>query len=133
MDLCPGLSGAGTKTFTIVFFGIAESWQQLRCASLEEWENVRDAQDRVLYGREKQWTSYMWRTWRVLLKRMCVCACSVVSDSLALHGLQPARLLCPWDFPARILGWFAISYSRGSSPPRCISCISHIGRQILYH
>ena len=23
--------------------------------------------------------------------------CSVVSDSLQCHGLQPARLLCPWD------------------------------------
>ena len=23
---------------------------------------------------------------------------SVVSDSLRLHGLQPARLLCPWGF-----------------------------------
>ena len=37
---------------------------------------------------------------------------------------------------ARILEWVAVSYSRGSSPPRdqtCISCISHIGRQILYH
>ena len=32
--------------------------------------------------------------------------------------------------------WVAISYSRGSSQPRnltCISCISCIGRQILYH
>ena len=24
---------------------------------------------------------------------------SVVSDSLRLHGLQSAGLLCPWDFP----------------------------------
>ena len=24
---------------------------------------------------------------------------SVVSDSLRPHGLQPARLLCPWGFP----------------------------------
>ena len=27
-----------------------------------------------------------------------VCACSVVSVSLQSHGLQPARLLCSWDF-----------------------------------
>ena len=26
---------------------------------------------------------------------------SVVSDSLQPHGLQPARLLCPWDSPGR--------------------------------
>ena len=29
---------------------------------------------------------------------------SVVSDSLRSHGLQPARLLCPWDSPG-ILKW----------------------------
>ena len=39
-------------------------------------------------------------------------------------------------FQARILQWVAISYSRGSSEPRDrtqISCVSCIGRQILYH
>ena len=29
---------------------------------------------------------------------------SVVSDSLWLHGLQPARLLCPWNFPGKNAG-----------------------------
>ena len=31
---------------------------------------------------------------------MCVCtlSCSVMSDSLQPHGLQPSRLLCPWGF-----------------------------------
>ena len=33
-----------------------------------------------------------------------VCVCSVVSGSLKLHGLQPARLLCPWDFPGKNTG-----------------------------
>ena len=28
-------------------------------------------------------------------------SCSVVSDSSRPHGLQPARLLCPWDFPGK--------------------------------
>ena len=27
--------------------------------------------------------------------------CSVVSDSLQPHGLEPARLFCPWDFPGK--------------------------------
>ena len=36
---------------------------------------------------------------------------SVVPDSLRLHGLQPTRLLCPWDFQARILEWVAVSFS----------------------
>ena len=43
--------------------------------------------------------------------------CSVMSDSLRPYGLQPA-VLCPWNFPGRILEWVIISYSRGSSQPR---------------
>ena len=38
-------------------------------------------------------------------------------------------------FQARTLGWLAISSSRGSSWPNywtCVSCVSCIGRQILY-
>ena len=34
---------------------------------------------------------------------------------------------------ARILGWVAISFYRGSSPPRDQTSISCIGMQILYH
>ena len=36
-----------------------------------------------------------------------VCACqvtSVMSDSLQPHGLQPTRLLCPWDSPGKNTG-----------------------------
>ena len=29
---------------------------------------------------------------------------SVVSDSLQPHGLEPARLLSPWDFPGKNTG-----------------------------
>ena len=48
-----------------------------------------------------------------------VLSCSVVSDSLRLFELWPARLLCPWDFfQARILEWVTIFFSRGSSQPR---------------
>ena len=34
---------------------------------------------------------------------------------------------------ARILEWVPISYSRGSPQPRDQTCVSCIGRQILYH
>ena len=52
---------------------------------------------------------------------VCVCVCvslSIVSDTLQPHGLWPARLLCPWNFPGKNLEWVAISFSRGSSRPR---------------
>ena len=29
---------------------------------------------------------------------------SVLSDCLKPHGLEPSRLLCPWDFPAKNSG-----------------------------
>ena len=35
---------------------------------------------------------------------LCVLSCSVVSNSLQRHGLQSARLLCPWDFPGKNSG-----------------------------
>ena len=35
---------------------------------------------------------------------MCVFSCSVMSDSLWPYGLQPASLLCPWDFPGKSTG-----------------------------
>ena len=31
-------------------------------------------------------------------------SCSVMSDSLLPHGLQPTRFLCPWDFPGKSTG-----------------------------
>ena len=34
----------------------------------------------------------------------CVLSHSVVSDSLRPFGLQPARLLCPWDSPGKNTG-----------------------------
>ena len=69
---------------------------------------------------------------------VCVLNRSAVSHSLGPHGLYyPPGHLCPHGiFQARILEWVAISYSRESSRPRdgtCISCISSIGRWILYH
>ena len=35
---------------------------------------------------------------------VCVLSRSVMSDSLQQHGLQPGRLLCPWDSPGKNTG-----------------------------
>ena len=43
---------------------------------------------------------------------VCLLSHSVMFDSSQCHGLQAARLLCPWNFPARILERVTISYSR---------------------
>ena len=47
--------------------------------------------------------------------------CSLPGSSV--HGISQAR----------VLEWVAISFSRGSSWPRDWTCISCVGRQILYH
>ena len=52
---------------------------------------------------------------------------SVMSDSLRLHGLQPARLLCPWNSPCRNTGVGSMPFFQGSSWPRDqnqVSCIA---------
>ena len=76
------------------------------------------------------------RTCSLFPHLVCVFSCSLVSSSLdhmncslpgsSLHGL----------FQARTLEWVSTSNFRGSSQPRgwtCVSCISCVGRQTLYH
>ena len=61
--------------------------------------------------------------------RKCLSLCDPVDcgpPGSSVHGILQAR----------ILEWVAISFSRGSSRPRdqtLVSCISGIGRQVLYH
>ena len=73
---------------------------------------------------------------QLALYTMLVCAhCLVMSDSLWPHGLLPASLLCPCNFPDKNTGEICHFLLQRSSPSRdwtCISCISCIGRQIFY-
>ena len=58
---------------------------------------------------------------------------SVMSDSLRLHGLQPTRLFCPWNFPAKntrvgchvLLQGIFLTQGQNPGLPHC--------RQILYY
>ena len=63
---------------------------------------------------------------KVLVAQLCLTLCLLIgwnpSDS-SVHGISQAR----------ILEWVAISFSRGSSPPRDQSCVSCIVRRVLYH
>ena len=49
------------------------------------------------------------------------------------HGLFPARLPCPQGFPARILSGLPWSLLGDLSQIRDQTCVSCIGRWILYH
>ena len=56
-------------------------------------------------------------------------SCSVVSDSLQHHGLQPTRLLCPWGF-SRQEYWSGLpcpspgDLSRDRTHISCVFCIA---------
>ena len=57
--------------------------------------------------------------------------CSVVSDSLWPHGLEPTRLLCSWDSPSKNTGVGRHSLLQGISRPRDRTQIScNVGRFI---
>ena len=67
---------------------------------------------------------------------MDLCALSCVWLFCDPMDCSPPGFSVTGIFQARILEWFAISYSRGSSQPRdrtWISLVSCIGRWILYH
>ena len=58
---------------------------------------------------------------------------SLVSDSLRSHGLQPTRLLCPWDSPGKNTGVGCHALLQGIFPTQGSNPgIPHCGR-ILYY
>ena len=61
-----------------------------------------------------------------LVAKLCQTLCTPMDCSRtrsSVHGISQAR----------ILEWVAISFSMGSSPPSDGTCVSWIGRRILYH
>ena len=69
---------------------------------------------------------------------VCVCLCVCFQPSLTLCNLMDCSPLgfCSWNFPGRNTAAGCHSCSRRSSPLRdwtWVSCVSCIGRWILYH
>ena len=81
------------------------------------------------------WITLLY-AWNIVSQlRVCVSR-SVVSNSLQLHGLEPARLLYPWDSPDKNTGVGCHLLLQGIFPnqrsnPRLL-CLPHC-RQILNH
>ena len=50
------------------------------------------------------WENLVWDCFILLESVKWKWSCSVVSNPLQPYGLQPARLLCPWDFPGNNTG-----------------------------
>ena len=74
--------------------------------------------------------SEWWVGWK------CVCSCWVAQPCLTFCKPMDCSLPGPsvrGIFQAKVLGWVAISSSRGSSQPRDQTRVSCMGRRILYH
>ena len=95
---------------------------------LEDWCNRR----RTMLART---TPYRWSSRKLdtaWVPDICsmvlpwMCAQSLqLCPTLWLHWPERTRLLCPWDFPGRILEWVAMPSSRGSfqaTDGTCVSC-----------
>ena len=71
---------------------------------------------------------------RVCITDACVQAHAQSFPTLQPHGLQPTRLLCPWDSPGKNTGvgcQFLLLLDLGIK--LAISFVSCIGGQIFYH
>ena len=100
-------------------------------------------QEPIQVGPEPFWWSLiasllsrMTRYCRFIFHISWVCVLSRVQLFVTPWTVAPPGYSVHGVFQARILEWVAISSSRESSHPRnqtCISFISCIGRQILYH
>ena len=93
------------------------------------------------------WNKYLPSLWpssypvtQVFLSCVCVCmcvcvcviSCSVVSNSLRPHGLQPARFLCPWDSPGKNTKAGSHSLLQGIFPTQGSNLGLLHGSRILY-
>ena len=62
--------------------------------------------------------------------KFCPCSCSIVSDSLQPFGLQPTRLLCPWDFPDKNIGAGCHALLPGIVPTQGLNLLYLLHQQV---
>ena len=80
-------------------------------------------------GRESLWYRMRALAQNVVCEPRLQAVTSVVSNSLRPHGLQPTRLLCPWDSPGKNTGvgchalLQGIFPTQGWNPP--LVCLPH--------
>ena len=96
--------------------------------------SVKAAHEKAWYHMTMKGVPSSWVPWNEWS-----CLCSVAQSHLTLcdpKDCSPPGSTVPGISQARILEWVAITYSRRTSWTRDrtpVSCISCIGRQILYH
>ena len=110
------------------------------CLNMEHrWEkqSPKMQKDRFLKTSSELLDLAMAEATYVRILKFCA-TCSVMSNSLRSHGLQPASLLCMWDFSGKNAGvgchflhqWLFLTEGLNQCPSVPWFCI---GRQSLYH
>ena len=90
-------------------------------------------------GNLKSWCMWSNKNFHLLPARVRMGTCwwwfsrQVLSDSLWPQGLQPARLLCPWDFPGKDTGVGCHFLLQGIFLTLGQNTHLLFGRQMLYH
>ena len=121
-------------TLGAAYVTVCLSWQMIRMPSLIDslaGDNCLSKQKSltdISIAPEDALVTSIWLS-QILCLLYCVLGYSVVSDSLQPHGLWPARLLCPWNFPGKTTGVGSHSLLQG--------ILLNLGllhcRWILYH
>ena len=109
--------------------GITES-KGMSASKLRERVKDIEAWHAAVHGVTKRWTRLS--DWKITI---CVCVCACVTQlclTLRPHGLQPIRLLCPWNSPGRNTGVGCHSLLQGIFPTQGQNLGLLHYRQILY-
>ena len=105
----PGILQARAPEWVAISFSNAWKWKvkvkSLSCVRplVTPWTAAHQAPPSMGFSRQEHWSGLPFPSpmhesgkWKW--------SHSVVSDSQRPHGLQPTRLLCPWDFPGKSTG-----------------------------
>ena len=71
-----------------------------------------------IYALQREKNVKMLEAFLLGMMKFVFAICSVVSDSMQHHGLQPATLLCPCDFPGENTGVGSHFFLQGICPPQ---------------
>ena len=141
----PGILQARTLEWVAICFSNAWKWK-VKVKSLSRvrllatpWTAAHQALPSMRFSRQEYWSGvplpspYTCNSYNIVYQlRYCLVAklyptlCNPMDCSLpgsSVHGISQAR----------ILEWFAVFFSRGSSWPRDQTQVSCIDRQIIYH
>ena len=73
-------------------------------SDLSNWEEVLEQSIDFLSKPSNTSILDLFLRWLRACSFLCSSVASVVSDCVGLHGLQPTRLLCPWNSPGKNTG-----------------------------